>query len=73
MWFKDFPEHDPDSLYAEPSVEQIACADEVERTARASAHRGIADRRLVERAARSVEAYRANNALTTITTHHIAM
>ena len=30
MWFKDFPKHDPDSNYAEPSVEQIAFADEAE-------------------------------------------
>ena len=28
MWFKDFPEHDPDLIYAEPSVEEIAFADE---------------------------------------------
>ena len=27
MWFKDFPEHDPNSIYAEPSVEQIAFSD----------------------------------------------
>ncbi len=28
MWLKDFPEDDPDSIYAEPSVEEIAFADE---------------------------------------------
>lgn len=28
MWFKDFPDHDPDSNYPEPSAKQLVYADQ---------------------------------------------
>jgi hypothetical protein len=28
VWFKDFPDHDPDSNYPEPSAKQLVYADQ---------------------------------------------
>ncbi len=35
MWFRDFPEHDPDSNYQEPSPKQLIYADQAKTALRA--------------------------------------